>query len=152
VLVENDRFYRPFGVAVDSLGFVFVADNGHSLLRMIDSNGVVTRLAGAVDPDPSGPLTDGTGTNANFISLGGLTTDSQRNIYAADAYTIRKITTAGVVTSYEAPNHAYSFQSIAFGTDGTLFATDSGSSVIVAVDLATITFTIIAGDTSFEYR
>ena len=40
------RFGFPVGVAVDSSGNVYVADNGNSTIRRITSSGVVTTIAG----------------------------------------------------------------------------------------------------------
>jgi sugar lactone lactonase YvrE len=102
------RFANPSGVATDIAGNVYVADSGNNTIRKITSNGEVTTLAGT--PGVKGSA-DGTGAAARFDSLYGIATDSMGNVYAADysngvdladlyGGTIRKITPAGVVTTF----------------------------------------------------
>jgi len=90
------RFYRPSGIATDSFGNIFVADN--SAIRKITPDGMVSTLAGVVD---SWGSVDGTGTEARFSEPQGIATDSIGNIYVADTYnhTVRKVTPAGVVST-----------------------------------------------------
>ena len=95
---SNARFYYPSGVAVDSTGNVYVADNYNSTIRKVTPAGVVTTLAGS--PRQTG-TNDGVGSNARFNSPYGVAVDSAGNVYVADTgnSTIRKVTPAGVVTT-----------------------------------------------------
>lgn len=83
-------FYHPTGVAVDSLGNVYVADSGNYLIRKISTAGIVTTLAGS----GSYGNTDGIGTAASFSGQSSLAVDSSGNIFVTDGYNglIRKIT------------------------------------------------------------
>lgn len=92
------RFAFPRGVAVDSGSTVYVADSNNHCIRKISPSGVVTTLAGLAG---TGGTTNGTGTKARFNTPYSLTVDSAKNVYVADTNnkTIRKITTAGVVTT-----------------------------------------------------
>jgi len=92
------RFDLPTGVAVDSVDNVYVADQGNSTIRTVTAAGVVTTLAGTAGMPGSA---DGTGAVARFNSPAGVAVDSAGNVYVADRdnSTIRKVTTAGVVTT-----------------------------------------------------
>jgi hypothetical protein len=95
---NNAQFNRPASVAVDSAGNTYVADTNNSTIRKITPAGVVSTLAGSQGNIGS---TDGTGSAARFFDPAGLALDSSGNIYVADTgnNTIRKITSAGVVTT-----------------------------------------------------
>lgn len=82
------RFSYPEGVAVDTLGNVYVADNGNNTIRKVTPAGVVTTLAGLSGNAGSA---DGTGSTVRFNSPTGIAVDSAGVLLVADAsnYTIR---------------------------------------------------------------
>lgn len=92
------RFWQPYGVAVDSSGNVYVADQGNDTIRKITPAGLVTTLAGL--PGAQGSA-DGTNSTARFTAPSGVAVDGSGNVYVADYgnNAIRKITPAGVVTT-----------------------------------------------------
>jgi sugar lactone lactonase YvrE len=94
-------FYNPSGIAIDSSGNLYVADDGNHTIRKITSSGAVTTLAGSAGAFGS---VDGTGTSARFMEAQGIATDSSGNLYVSDSSkmgnsSIRKITSSGVVTT-----------------------------------------------------
>lgn len=93
------RFKLLSGVAVDSSDNIFIADTGNHLIRKVTSGGAVTTFAGKAGIAGSD---DGTGTAASFNTPSGIAFDANGNLYVADTlnHTIRKITSAGVVTTY----------------------------------------------------
>jgi sugar lactone lactonase YvrE len=91
------RFDNPSGIAVDSSGYVYVADCGNDLIRKISPDGKVQNIAG----NGKKGAKDSTGLNASFYLPGGIALDSIGNIYVADTYNnmIRKISSSGLVTT-----------------------------------------------------
>jgi sugar lactone lactonase YvrE len=133
----NASFNTPFGVAVDSAGNVFVADTVNNRIRRITSAGVVTTLAGSLS-NTSGS-TDGTGTNARFNAPQGVAFDSAGNVYVGDTGNnrIRRITSAGVVTTLAGSLSNLTGSANGTGTNATFNAprgvtVDSAGNVYVA--------------------
>jgi hypothetical protein len=76
------RFSYPFGVAVDSAGNVFVADQHNHTIRKVTAAGVVTTI-GSIAGVWGGA--DGFGSSANFAYPDGIAADSAGTLYVADA-------------------------------------------------------------------
>ncbi|MBL9214422.1 MAG: hypothetical protein JNG83_02990 [Opitutaceae bacterium] len=92
-------FNGPTGITLDSAGNLYVCDTGNATIRRITPAGVVTTFAGSAG---SRGNVDGTGTAARFSMPVGLARDTSDNLFVADAVdcTIRRITSAGVVTTF----------------------------------------------------
>jgi hypothetical protein len=136
------RFSGPQGVTTDSAGNVYVADNENHTIRRITPAGVVSTFAGTA---PIRGSTDGTGAAASFDGPQSATTDSAGNTYVADTgnSTIRKITPAGVVTTFagmagmtgsaDGPGAAARFNSptgVATDNAGNVYVADLGNGTI----------------------
>lgn len=92
------RFNNPSALAIERNGVILVADTNNSCLRRINSDRVVTTFVGNCG---FVGFDDGVGTLAGFGYSLGVVNDASGTIYVADTggLKIRKITSAGVVTS-----------------------------------------------------
>lgn len=90
-------FNYSSGVAVDTIGNVYVADSYNNKIRKITGAGEVTTLAGSGIAGSA----DGLGIEASFNNPTGVAVDGNGNVYVADSYNnkIRKITASGDVTT-----------------------------------------------------
>ena len=99
------QFSFPYGVAVDSSGFVYVTDQYNYTIRKVTPSGLVSTLAGKVGVQGS---SDGPGSAARFDQPFGVAVDGSGNVFVADSanYTIRKVTSGGVASTLAglAPN------------------------------------------------
>ncbi|MEI7733285.1 MAG: immunoglobulin domain-containing protein [Verrucomicrobiota bacterium] len=95
----NARLNAPYGVALDGAGNVYFSDSVNYTLRKATPAGGVTTLAGLAGILGSA---NGTSNSARFFFPRGVAVDGATNLYVADAanHTIRKITPAGVVSTY----------------------------------------------------
>ena len=91
------QFNKPWGVAVDSFGNVYISDTYNHRIRKINTAGVVITFAGS----GVAGFSNGTGTSAQFNFPTGLCCDSSGNVYVSDSnnHRIRKITPNGVVNT-----------------------------------------------------
>jgi subtilisin family serine protease/sugar lactone lactonase YvrE len=132
-------FAGPYGVAVDTLGNIYVADTYNNKIRKISPSGVVTTLAGSGNAGS----TDGTGPAASFSGPLGVAVDDSGNVYVTDAENnkIRKVNSAGAVTtlagsgsdgSMDGTGTAASFdwpRGIAVDTSGSVYVADGNSTI-----------------------
>jgi sugar lactone lactonase YvrE len=75
------RFSSPYGIAVDSLGDIYVADTGNHCIRKVSSSGNVTTFAGTNEAG----LVEGDGEDARFNSPRGMSFDKFDNLFVADS-------------------------------------------------------------------
>jgi len=119
----NARFYSPYGIALDSKGRLLIADTGNYRIRSVETNGVISPLAGSGTRGYSG---DGSwATNAALSQPVGLAIDSSGAVIFADQgnHRIRKIAMSGVISSI-AGSGSYYPAAGGFGGDGA-FATNA---------------------------
>jgi hypothetical protein len=103
----NAKLQSPEGIAVDRFGNLFIADTFNNRIRKVDTNGIITTVAGT--GSISGPLGDGgTATNASLNNPMGVAVDSFGDLFIADTVNsrIRRVDTNGTITTVAGTNSA----------------------------------------------
>lgn len=93
------KFNHPFGLAVDTSGNLYIADEGNNVIRKMDTTGLVSTFAGVGGINGSA---NGLDSLATFNKPFGVTTDATGNVYVADAGNnqIRMIGATGMVSTF----------------------------------------------------
>jgi sugar lactone lactonase YvrE len=95
----NASLEPPTGVAVDAAGNLFIADYWNNWIRQVDTNGIITTVAGDDFYGYSGD--GGPATNASLAAPFGVAVDTAGNLFIADTYNgrIREVNTNGIITT-----------------------------------------------------
>ena len=122
------------GLWGDAVGNIYVSDSIHAVIRKIDTNGIIHTIAGT---GVSGYAGDGgLATNAQLGRPNGIGVDNLGNIYIGDDYvnTVRKIDTAGIITTIAGGSTARGYAgdyfpatSAIFGNITNIFTDDLGT-------------------------
>ena len=138
-------FAYPYGIAVNNSNTIYVADTYANLIRKITyepaiNNWFVSTLAGDNNTNDLANGTnygsnDGTGAGARFNHPYALAADHAGNVYVADTSNnlVRKITSAGVVTTIAGTNNNGKFSSpsgIAVDASTNIYVADTSNEVI----------------------
>ena len=108
----------PMAVAVDNRGNVYIADAGNNCIRMVNSAGIITTIAGN---DTSGYSGDGgPATAAKLRFPAGVTVAPGGSLYIADFSNnrIRKVDTSGIITTVAGNGFAAAIDSGGYSGDG----------------------------------
>ncbi len=98
---KQAAFWNPPSMTLDSVGNMYIADNGNGRIRKIDAKtNLVSTIAGK--GYPNGVMSSGDGGSALDAVFGGLQdvkVDGAGNIYILEGGRIRKITTDGIINT-----------------------------------------------------
>jgi sugar lactone lactonase YvrE len=98
----------PTGVAVDSQGDLFIADPNNEVVREVNTQGIITTVAGNGTYGYSGD--GGPATSAQLRSPQGVAVDSQGDLFITDANNnvVREVSPQGIITTV-AGNGTYGY-------------------------------------------
>jgi sugar lactone lactonase YvrE len=98
-LATNAALLGPNGMGIDYRGNLFIADTGNNRVRKVDTNGIITTVAGIATNGYSGD--GGPATNAALNSPTAVAVDSMGDIYIADENNnrIREVGANGIITT-----------------------------------------------------
>ena len=95
----NASMWVPSAVTFDAAGNLFIADTQFNRIRKVDTNGIITTIAGNGNEDFAG---DGVAaTNTSLYGPSGVAFDAGGNLYIADTFNerIRKVDTNGFIST-----------------------------------------------------
>ena len=95
----NAGLYRPFGVAFDAFGNLYIADQYHHRIRKVDTNGIITTVAGNGSATFTGD--GGKATSASLDYPTSVAFDAFGNLFIADQNNnrIRKVDIYGIIST-----------------------------------------------------
>lgn len=144
----------PWKVCVDKEGNIFIADNRNHAIRKIDTNGLMSTVAGT----GTAGFADGPGAQAQFNLPVDVAVDDAGVLYVADNnnHKIRKITPDGVVSTVAGGEAGFKdgdlatalFKNpsgVAVDADGNIFVADRLNHRIRKIDIASGQVTTVAG-------
>ncbi len=158
-LAVGAQLNRPTSVTVDASGSLYIVDRDNRRIRRVNTDGVITTVAGGGDGGDGGPATE-----AWLEWPQGIAVDASGNLYISDSisHCIRKVDTSGIITTV-AGNSGYGFggysgdggpaiqaqlnepYDVAVDASGSLYISDSYNHCIRKVDTSGI-ITTVAGN------
>ncbi len=150
----------PYGVALDAVGNLYIADTSNNRIRKISVSGVITTVAGNGNCCYSGD--GGAATSAYLNNPYGVAVDSAGNVYIADTNNnrIRKVNTSGIISTV-AGTGAYGYsgdggaatsaqlsnpQGVAVDSAGNIYIADFGNQRVRMVAVSTGNIVTVAGN------
>jgi sugar lactone lactonase YvrE len=129
----NAGIWEPAAVAIDSVGNLYVAEEANGYIRKIDTNGIITTIAGGGHGSSHGD--GGPATNAILSRPYGVTIDPAGNLFIADMGNsrVRKIDTNGIITTF-AGGGIFNPTNQTIGDGGPATNAILGSPTCVAID------------------
>jgi hypothetical protein len=157
----NADLFHPTGIALDSSGNLYIADQGNYVVRKVDSTNTITTIAGiAGSPGFSGD--GGKGTSAQLYNPSGVAADTSGNLFIADTSNcrVRKVVlSSDTITTYAGNGtcgysgdgslatgaEIYDPYGVATDSSGNLFIADTYNFVIREVTKSSLKISTVCG-------
>ena len=92
------QLYQPLSIAIDAAGNLYIADSLNSRIRRVDTNGIITTVAGNGTNGYSGD--EGPAVEAQLYYPNAVALDTAGNLYISDNHNIiRRVDTSGIITT-----------------------------------------------------
>ncbi len=123
-LATNAGLRYPNGVAIDAAGNIYIADNINKRVRKVNTNGIISTLAGTGTAGYSGD--GGPATAAELSYPTSVAVDAFGNIYIADNgnLAVRKVDANGIITSILGAGFFNSPYGVSTDAAGNLYVAD----------------------------
>ncbi|MBC5773665.1 cadherin-like beta sandwich domain-containing protein [Pontibacter sp. KCTC 32443] len=102
----SSALYNPNDIAIDAAGNLFIADWGNHRIRKVDTNGIITTIAGTGTGGFTGD--GGLAINAQIYHPLGVAVDAAGNVYFSTGNMIRRIGTNGIISTIAGYGQGYS--------------------------------------------
>jgi sugar lactone lactonase YvrE len=145
------QLYWPIGVAVDSLGNVYIADVNNNRVRKVNTTGIITTMAGTGTAGYSGDGRDA--AQAELNAPYGLAVDASDNLYIADYgnKAIRKVVLSGMTgTITTIATGLVHPTGVAVSASGTVYVADPGSNSVLLIASGVTTTVAGTGTAGFS--
>ena len=140
-LASSATLSGPYGLCIDKLGNLFIADYYDHRIRKVSTTGIITTYAGSTKTSFSGD--GGLATAAGFFYPYGICMDTSGNLYISDDFDhrIRKVSSNGIISTISgtgqlgfmgdggsATNAQFEFpEGLCLDAAGNLYITDKGN-------------------------
>ncbi|MES2702142.1 MAG: FG-GAP-like repeat-containing protein [Bacteroidota bacterium] len=157
-IATSSMLNGPYGVAADTAGNIYIAEATSNRIRKIDASGIITTIAGTGTPGHTGDGSAATAAQLNAPTY--ITLDRSGNIYFSEGFYVRKINTAGIIStvagtgvnSYGGDGGAATSATfnrpygIACDTSGNVYVADQYNHRIRKITVSTGTINTVAGN------
>lgn len=156
------RFNGPVDMVYDDMGNLYIAEQFNHVIRIMSPEGIVSDFVGL---SGTSGFQDGTGINARFNEIRGITLDNDGNIIVADKenHAVRKVTPAGEVTTLAGTGTSGFMDGVGASAmflkpnevlvdpDGDIFVADTGNNRVRKIDSKGMVSTLIGlGTAGYE--
>jgi sugar lactone lactonase YvrE len=132
----------PMAVVRDPDGNFYIADSENSVVRKVDTEGLITTIAGNGSCGYGGD--NGPATSAELCYVVGIALDAAGNLYIADSdySVVRKVDVNGIITTVANDSDLNSPSGVASDNVGNVYVADSWHCVIRKVDTSGAIITV----------